>query len=149
MAIVGATTSFLAGFGIEKHLRAGMLVAAAAGALIGSLFGIAFRRLLLAWLSLPIVAWIPISLALGGLWGGAIAAVTMLVTRDTEGFGVLSIFGAIAGALQLSWFWLPYAVRAGRGKSTWPLVAAAVIVGGAIGYAALGVMWAIWQPRFD
>jgi hypothetical protein len=40
-------------------------------------------------------------------------------------------------------------VRAGRGKSTWPLVTAAVVIGGAIGYAALWLMFAILQPHVD
>jgi hypothetical protein len=149
MAIVGATTSFLAGYGLERHLRAGMVVAAGVGGVVGSLFGIAFRRILLARLHLPIVTWIPISLVLGAVFGGTIGLVTPLVMGDVESMGILAFFGACAGALQLSWFWLPYALRAGRGKSTWPVVVAAVVVATVIGYAALWTMLAIWRPRVD
>jgi hypothetical protein len=151
MAIVGAATSFLAVYGLEPHARPGlgMVVGAGVGGVVGALFGVAFRRLLLAWLRLPIVAWIPISLLLGAVFGGTVGFGTHLIMRDGSPLLFLAVFGACAGALQLSWFWLPYAVRAGRGKSTWPLVTAAVVVGGAIGYAALWLMFAIWRPHID
>jgi hypothetical protein len=58
LAIVGAATSFLASFGIEGHVRAGMLVSAGVSGALGALFGVAFRRLLVRWLRLPILAWI-------------------------------------------------------------------------------------------
>ena len=149
MAIVGAATSFLAGYGVERHLRPGMLVAAGTGGVVGALFGLVFRRMLLSRLHLRVVQWIPISLFLGAVFGGTVGLVTQLVLPDSAPPLFLAVFGAVAGALQLSWFWLPYTVRAGRGKSTWPVVVAAVVIGGAIGYAALWVMFAVWRPMID
>jgi hypothetical protein len=112
------------------------------------LFGVGFRRLLVLWLRLPILAWIPISLALGALFGFVTGLTTELLTRDASAL-FLALFGAFAGALQLSWFWLPYAVRAGRGRSTWPLVVAAVVVAGVIGRSALHLMFAILPFHVD
>jgi hypothetical protein len=143
LAIVGAATALLAGLGIERRLEPVMVVAAGVGAVVGALFGVGFRRLLLAWLRLPIVAWIPISLVLGALFGGSTGLIAGVVAGEARGTALLTVFAAIAGALQLFWFWLPYAVRAGRGKPTWPLVAAAVVLGGPIGYAALRVLFAV------
>ena len=143
LAIVGAATSLLAGVGFERQLQPVMVVAAVVGAVVGALFGVAFRRLLLAWLRLPIVAWVPISLVLGAVFGGSTGLIAGVVTGEGHGTALLTVFAAIAGAMQLFWFWLPYAVRAGRGKSTWPLVAAAVVLGAPIGYAALRVLFAI------
>jgi hypothetical protein len=105
--------------------------------------------LLLAWLHRPIVAWIPISLVLGAALGGTISVATMVVMGDRDSVLFSGLFGALAGAIQLSWFWLPYAVRAGRGKSTWPIVTAAVVIGGAVGYAALYLVFAILHPHVD
>jgi hypothetical protein len=143
LAMVGAATSLLAGLGIERHLEPVIVVATGVGAAVGALFGVGFRRLLLAWLRLPIVAWVPISLVLGAAFGGSTGLLAGTLTGETHGTALLTVLAAIAGALQLCWFWLPYAVRAGRGKSTWPLVAAAVVLGGPIGYAALRVLFAI------
>ena len=56
MAIVGTATSFFAGYGLERRLRAGMVVAAAVGGIVGAIFGAVFRRMLLARLHLRIVA---------------------------------------------------------------------------------------------
>lgn len=148
MAIVGAATSFLAVYGLDSSFRPSMLVVAAIGAAVGGVFGLVFRRLVLAWLRLPILAWIPISLVLGGLWGGTVASIGGLLLARGGTF-VLAGFGATAGALQLGWFWLPYAVRSGRGKSTWPVVTAAILVGSVIGYAALWLLIAIWRPALD
>jgi hypothetical protein len=151
LAIVGAATSFGATFGIEHQVKVDMLVAAGVGGLVGALFGVAFRRLLLARLYQPIGAWIPVSLALGALFGVTVALVTPLLMRESFGdhYFLCALFGGTAGALQLSWFWLPYAVRAGRGKSTWPVVLAAVVIANAIGWAALAVLLAILRPQFN
>jgi Na+/citrate or Na+/malate symporter len=83
-----------------------------------------------------------VAAAIGGLVGLLFGAAfrRMLLVR---------LFGACAGALQLSWFWLPYAVRAGRGKSTLPLVVAAVVISTVIGAAAPWTMFAILRPRVD
>jgi hypothetical protein len=149
MAIVGGATSFLAAYGVDSRFRPSMLVLAAIGAAVGGLFGLMFRRLVIAWLRLPILAWIPISLVLGGLWGGAVASIGVLLLYRSDGIPVLAGFGAIAGALQLGWFWLPYAIRSGRGNSTWPVVTAAIVVGSVIGYAALWLLLAIWRPALN
>jgi len=149
LAIVGASTTFTAGFAVVREVFAPLFIAAAMGGLMGALFGIVIRRLLLGWLHRPIVAWIPISLVLGAVWGGPIGYVLALVMRAPSSALLLGLFGAIAGALQLRWFWLPYAVRAGRGKSTWPIVTAAVVVGGAIGWAAFYILLAILHPHID
>jgi hypothetical protein len=63
---------------------------------------------------------------LGAVFGGTVGLITPLVMRHAESIPILATFGACAGALQLSWFWLPYAIRAGRGRSTWPLLLTAV-----------------------
>jgi hypothetical protein len=150
LAIVGAGTAFTAGFAVNAgQVFSSLFIATAMGGLMGALFGIVIRHLLLGWLHRPIVAWIPISLVLGGVWGGSIGYVLALVTGEPRSALLLGLYGAIAGALQLCWFWLPYAVRAGRGKSTWPIVTAAVVVGGAVGWAAFYVLLAILRPQFD
>lgn len=155
LAIVGASTSFLALFALDWRVHADVVGAGLVGGVVGALFGVVLRRLLLAWLHRPIVAWIPISLILGAILGGTIGVVTSLVVPDPVGrvfrigWHAAGMFGALAGALQLSWFWLPYAVRAGRGKSTWPIVTAAVVIGGALGYAALYLMILIIHPHVD
>ena len=138
-------------FGIERQVKVDMLVAAGVGGVVGALFGAAFRRLLVARLYQPIGAWIPVSLFLGALFGATVGLVTPLLMRERfgDGYFLTALFGAIAGALQLSWFWLPYAVRAGRGKSTWPVVLAAVVIANAIGWAALMVLFAIVRPQFN
>jgi len=149
MAIVGAATSFLAGYGLDRHLTAGTVVAGAIGGVVGLLFGAVFRRMLLARLHLPIVVWVPISLLLGSFFGGTVGYLTPLVMNDSSIAPILAIFGACAGALQLSWFWLPYAVRAGRGKSTWPVVVAAVVISTVIGHAAVWTTLTILRPTID
>jgi hypothetical protein len=149
LAIVGASTSFLSASAVAREVAPSFIVGGVIGGLVGSLFGILLRRLLLAWLHRPIVAWIPISLVLGAALGGTISVATMVVMGDRDALLFCGLFGALAGAIQLSWFWLPYAVRAGRGKSTWPIVTAAVVIGGAVGYAALYLVFAILHPHVD
>ena len=149
LAIVGASTSFLSVFAVAREMATSFVVGGVIGGLVGALFGLLLRRLLLAWLHRPIVAWIPISLVLGGALGGTISVATMVVMGSCDGLLFTGLFGALAGAIQLSWFWLPYAVRAGRGKSTWPIVTAAVVIGGAVGYAALYLVLAILRPHVD
>jgi hypothetical protein len=158
LAIVGGGTSFLAIFFVERGMGGGlgatfMFAATGFGALIGALFGLALRRLLLAWLRLPIVAWMPISLLLGGLWGSAVGALAMLVAEGGRAqlslTALSAVVAGIAGALQLGWFWLPYAVRSGRGKSTWPVVVAALLLGSLSGHAALRVLFLFFHPQWD
>jgi hypothetical protein len=149
MAIVGATTAFLAVHAIDNHLRTSMLVAAATSAMIGAVLGTSFRRLLLSGLRLPLVAWVPVGVILGALWGGSAGLLGAALTRGARQVVIPAAFGAIAGALQLSWFWLSYAVRAGRGKRTWPLVLAAAVLGAGVGRAALYLLLIIWRPAID
>jgi hypothetical protein len=149
LAIVGASTSFLSASAVAREVATSYVVGGVIGGVVGALFGILLRRLLLAWLHRPIVAWIPISLVLGGALGATISVATMVVMGDRDALVFCGVFGALAGAIQLSWFWLPYAVRAGRGKSTWPIVTAAVVIGGAVGYAALYLVFAILRPHVD
>jgi hypothetical protein len=157
LAIVGGGTSFLAIAFVEGfrggHERVFLIAATILGAVVGALFGLGLRRLLLAWLRLPIVVWMPISLVLGGLWGAIVGGLAMVIAEWGKAQISIALLAAIvagiAGALQLGWFWLPYAVRAGRGKSTWPVVAAALLLGGLTGHLALRVLLLFIHPHID
>lgn len=117
----------------------------AAGAALGVLLGLVLPPLLLG----PVARWpfgvlLVLGLGVGAAWGGGTGLAGGLVgfgLHDPMGLACVSgLCGAVAGALQLGWFWLPYALRKARGTRTWPVVAAACALSGGLGFAALSLI---------
>jgi len=115
------------------------------GAVLGLLLGLLLPPLLLG----PVSRWpfgvlLLVGLGVGVAWGGGAGYAGGLYSfgaSDQMGLAWLSgACGAVAGALQLGWFWLPYTLRKAKAKSTWPIVLAACLFSGALGYAALSVL---------
>jgi len=73
----------------------------------------------------------------GALWGGA-AGATAAAVSGTAAWPLGLIAGAVAGGLQLGWFWLPYTVQTVRGGRTWPILVAATL---ALPLVALVTFW--------
>ena len=137
-ALIGAVSSVLApaftlliddlgpGFLPTSYYVLGGLFGTVTGAALGAglhrLFGAVFGRLLIALM----LALMP---CVGALWGGTVGLGASFSLPDTPvDLQTLSLFcGALAGAAQLSWFWLPYAVQRGRGHNGRILVALALL----------------------
>ena len=160
LAIAGGGTSLLAVAFIEQSASSltqpFVIAATVLGALVGAVMGLGLRRLLIAWLYLPLLVWVPISLVLGAIWGGTVGGLAMFIDEavrpgspQLSAVMITGALGAVAGALQLGWLWLPYAVRAGRGKSTWPVVLVALVVGTFSGYLALRLVLPWLNIRLD
>lgn len=126
--------------------RPGYLAACGvAGAALGLLLGLFLPPLLLGPVSRwPFAVLLLLGLGAGAAWGGAAGLAGGLFSfgvNDRMGLVWLSgTCGAVAGALQLGWFWLPYTLRKAKAKSTWPIVLAACLMSGGLGYAALSVI---------
>lgn len=117
----------------------------AGGALLGMALGLVLPPLLLG----PVSRWpfgvlLLFGLGIGALWGagaGLIGGVSQFGVHDRLQLAALSTTcGAVAGALQLGWFWLPYTLRKARGRSTWLIVVAACLLSGGLGIAALTIL---------
>lgn len=107
------------------------LFAALGGAALGSLVSRLLHRRVRR---VPLVLLVPAAFGLGGLWGGAAALFAALATglpwvHFTE-------VVATAGAVQLGWVWLPYAIGVARKGSSWPTVAAACALAPIAGWLA-------------
>lgn len=151
LALVGAVSCFLAPAAIGG---AGALVyagiAGALGAVTGGVLGPLLRRLFVGPLGRAKVA--PLLLAgvgVGAVWG-AVVATSAVLTLAAGGNGGTSFLlplaaalGAVAGAIQLGWFWLPYLLRRARGRSVWPILAGASLLSPTLGYVGLWLlgMW--------
>lgn len=136
-AILGALSTGLglANMGFAGFLPSIVIVGAILGALTG--FG-------LGWTLEPILARdgarMPGGLVavfgpiLGGFWGAAVGALTVLAVFP-EGLAVGTVVGAIAGLLQVGWFWVVYLALRLRKAPTWPALALAALtpfIGGAL-----------------
>ena len=122
-----------------------LVACGAIGAALGGLLGLVMRPLLLG----PFARWpfgvlLLVGLGVGALWGGGTGLGGGIVgfgLDDQLGLPFVSgLAGAFAGALQLGWFWLPYTLRHARGRPTWPIVAAACVLSGGLGFAALALI---------
>lgn len=106
---------------------------AAIGALVPRLLHRRVRRI-------PLFVLVPAAIGLGGAWGGTVGMITALAVgapylRVTE-------IAASAGALQLGWLWLPYAIGVARRGSSWPTVIAACTLAPLVGWLAyVHVTW--------
>jgi hypothetical protein len=140
-AIVGGTTSIMAP--AMAGMTEGPYLAAAgtAGAVTGFGVGLALAALQPRLRRLPLLALIALAVAGGVVWGGAVgfAAGTVFIHDRYVGplWTMSMVCAAIAGGLQLGWFYAPYAVTAARGRSTANLVLAACAYGCVVGVAAL------------
>lgn len=121
-----------------------------AGAATGALLGAAFPRLLLGPFSrLPVAVMLLVGAVIGAAWGGIVGAAAALVEAEVGRMSLVPArhfvalgagAGAVAGALQLGWFWLPYTLRRARGRPAWPVVVAACAVSAGLGRAAVWVV---------
>jgi hypothetical protein len=147
-AIVGGVSALLTPFIMAgAFVGARYLLFAAAGGVIGGfVLGLVFARAtggqrpeddrskLPLWV---IALWAPL---LGGLWGASVGLVAAfgLPHPGVELIGASMMLAAIAGALQLGWFWAAYYFARARRAAAWPVVVAACllpIVGTATLYA--------------
>ncbi len=91
----------------------------------------------------PVAGLLVGGIGLGALWGAMTGLGAALGLGPFGGGGLALLFlsallAAVAGALQLGWFWLPYAILRARGGRTWPLVLFASLLAPGLGWAALG-----------
>lgn len=136
-AIVGGVTGFLAPFSfwrlLEYSLFAGVgggVGGAALGLFSAWLMGRHARR----WRRIVLF---PLGLLFGALWGATAGAATGLSSDLRSLMSLSMIVAALAGALQLGWFWLVYSVRRMNQRSTWPVVLVASVLGGGLGFAGV------------
>ena len=131
LAIIGGVTSVVApafaGMTILQYLVTAGLTGAATGLALGALLGGMQARLLRVPLWLLVLG----ALVAGGIWGGATGAAAGASIARLEYGGIYLAFsaicGAICGAAQLGWLYVPYANASATGRSTAPLVLAACV----------------------
>ncbi len=138
-ALVGGLTGFLAPYGVLHYVQYSM-AAGLGGALSGAVLG-AFSSWLVSgfgrrW---PKVAFLPLGLSIGAVWGSA-AALATVVTPARDQLSLSVLFAGAAGALQLGWFWLAYCYRRVNRRTTWGLVLVASLLGGGLGFAGFGAL---------
>ena len=146
-AIIGAVTGFAAPapfwWGNFTYLGA----CAGAGAVVGALLGVVMAGALVG----PFARWpfgvlLLFGLGVGAAWGASAAYLGGVAGFGTPAHDKLelaklsSMAGAVAGAVQLGWFWLPYVLRKSRGLSGVPIVVASCLISGALGFAALAAL---------
>ncbi len=143
-ALVGAVTGGLAPLAVYSGFpSAYYLLTGVGGMLAGALLGGVLPRLLGARIRrLPVAALLVVGPALGALWGALAGLAGSLVFRDSAmDLGTLSVMaGAAAGAVQFGWLWIPYSVKRARKKRVWPVVAGALALAPAMGWAAMAVL---------
>ena len=117
------------------------VIAGAAGAATGLALGLVAPKLLTGLLrNVPVGALLVGGIALGGAWGGLVGAITATAISPHPELLHSSVeIAAIAGAIQLGWWWLPYLMRLAKGKSTWPLMLAAAALAPFLGWIGLYV----------
>lgn len=143
--LIGAVTGAAAPAFFWWHQPEYLAACGAIGASLGGLLGLVMRPLLLGPFSRwPFGVLLVVGLGAGALWGGGTGLGGGIVgfgLEDQMGLPFISgIAGAVAGALQLGWFWLPYTLRHARGRSTWPIVLAACLLSAGLGVAALALL---------
>jgi hypothetical protein len=146
-ALVGGATGVLApGMVLGFRGFVGYLIAAGvSGVLTGAVLGWATWRMLQGWLRrVPKLAWFPLGGAFGGLWGGIVGTIAGLGVSigDVRNIHleialVSGAVAAVAGAVQLGWFWLAYSLFRVRRRSTWWVVTLACVLGPTLGWLAL------------
>lgn len=129
LGLVGAVTCF-----VVPYLAAPLwcrwefsVAAAVTGAVTGAALGGLAPRLLHPFVRrIPVLLLLMAGFGLGSLWGALVGGVASLASDVDLALGVQT--AAFCGALQLSWFWLPYAVRKARARRTWPVVLGSLIM---------------------
>lgn len=127
LALLGGVSSFALSMLFTGMVPAGFpaavgLVTGATGALVGLATPAALDRLR-GRVSLWVLALLaPLA---GAAWGGAAGAAAASLSNSAP-WPLSLVAGALAGGLQLGWFWLPYTMQTVRGGRTWPVMVAAV-----------------------
>jgi len=102
------------------------VAAAITGAITGAALGSLAPRLLNPFVRrIPIALLLMAGFGLGALWGALVGAVASLVSGADMALSIQT--AGLCGALQLSWFWLPYAIRKARARRAWPVVFGALL----------------------
>ncbi len=146
LAIIGGVSGALAPAAVGMLFPGYVLLAGAFGAGSGAVVG----HLASAMLGKERIRRVPVAvllvggLGLGALWGAltGLGAALGLGAFSAPGSGAVllvlsALLASVAGAIQLGWFWLPYAILRARGRRTWPLVVVASLLAPALGWAAL------------
>ncbi len=143
-ALVGGVTGFCAPYTMLRELEYSAL--AAAGGLVGG----AALGLFSSWLiSRYARRWrrfvlFPLGLFFGALWGAMAGGTTALVP-SLRSLLVLSLLcAAIAGSVQLGWFWFAYSVRRVNHRSTWPVVLGASVLSVGLGFVGVVVVTSLF-----
>jgi hypothetical protein len=86
----------------------------------------------------------PLGLFFGALWGAMAGGTTALVP-SLRSLLVLSLLcAAIAGSVQLGWFWFAYSVRRVNHRSTWPVVLVALVLSVGLGFVGVVVVTSLF-----
>lgn len=139
-ALVGLVTGFVAPFTVLRNPEYAQLASAGGaltGAALGALSHLFFARAGRRW---PKFAIILLSVLVGAVWGSASGVTTALAVSFRRSFELSLVVGGCAGALQLSWFWVVYAMRSVRRKSTWSVVLAASLFSVALGWGSVALL---------
>jgi len=144
-ALVGAASSLLTPtlFSFGNLPPSYIALTGVLGGVFGALVGVVSQRLLLRQLSsVPFFALLLIGPFMGLLWG---ATTGLFGALGLESTGMLSFrqwwwvsvaAAGAAGALQFSWFWLPYTLLRSKAKRPLLLVATAMALP-ALGFGAV------------
>ena len=147
-ALVGAASSLLTPtlFSFGNLPLTYVALTGVLGGVFGGLVGVVSQRLLLRQLStVPFFALLIIGPLMGLLWG---ATTGLFGALGLESTGMLSMrqwwwvsvaAAGAAGALQFSWFWLPYTLLRSKGKRPLLLVAMAMALP-ALGFGAIRLL---------
>lgn len=136
-ALVGAVTGFSAPFAMLRFLEYSLLTA------LGGLVGGAALGLFSAWLigryarRWRRLVLFPLGLVVGALWGASAGVATAFAPQLRHLLVLSVVVAGFAGAAQLGWFWLVYSVRRVNHRSTWPVVLAASVLGGGLGWVGV------------
>jgi hypothetical protein len=118
---------------------------AAAGGLVGAALGLfsswLISRYARRWRRFVLF---PLGLFFGALWGAMAGGTTALVP-SLRSLLVLSLLcAAIAGSVQLGWFWFAYSVRRVNHRSTWPVVLVALVLSVGLGFVGVVVVTSLF-----
>lgn len=136
-ALVGGVSGFSAPFAMLRFLDYSLVTGLGGllgGAALGSLSAWLINRQARRWRRFVLL---PLGLCFGALWGATAGGATALVPQLRNLLELSVIVAAIAGAVQLGWFWLAYSVRRVNHRSTWPVVLVASALGGGLGWLAV------------
>jgi hypothetical protein len=146
LAVVGGVSAVAAtlGFGSVMAVPVGMyaIVAGVSGVVTGALLGAVAGKSLRGPLSrVPVAVVLAGGLGVGALWGGAVGAIAGAALGAHGAIFRSSVeIAAVAGAIQLGWWWLPYLLRRAHERSTWPVIAFATLISPFLGWIALYVL---------